>query len=297
MNVPSHASFVRHKPEYRDERTLSPSLYETAHDAMQTAYPSLMSKFGHHLAAHPLFAHAAITALAKRHPTTLIETGEGFLNGGDRLVGMDINHSWVRLREIDREAGNDALMRSVLKEIKPIVTEISGAMIQPEARLLVASPHAIVPLHLDEDYAIHLQISGASRVITYSPGHDGIMPQHLHEQAMSRPLLSLPNNQAAHQVSSQLEISPGEALFMPAFEPYRVVVHDEVAVALVLSWRSRWSVEYANACRFNARLRASGAQPDAAKAYPVRNRVKSCAWRALQVWDGLTGGRADRSER
>ncbi|MEL7198429.1 MAG: hypothetical protein AAGL10_08955 [Pseudomonadota bacterium] len=291
MNLPIQSSFSQATEPRSFPSAELPAFYDAAQDVLAVNYPTRWCTFGHHLTRNSLLRMGEIEQLVKtmsaagqKSSCEIEDTIDG-LNARDALSRLREIPSVIRLRDIDRFASYDALMRDALKQVKPHVKNVSGPMLRPEAALVIASPYKRAKIRLDPAYTIHIQISGSRSVTHCSETPMPIANAEEFEQFVGSGVACQAIEDSIEAQSTIRHVAPGEALFAPAFVPYREQAHDEVSVSLALSWRSRWSIQYEGACRLNARLRGKGAQPDPARIYPSGNLGKGLAWRGWQAWD------------
>lgn len=280
MNLAPQSSFAKRTAPYDPAERLFPAFYDAAHEVMEAAYPLEWCKFGHHLARHPLLARDALVRLAALLPSDSIEAGAGLegLDTAGMLQKIADAKSWMCLRHLERDPRYDMLMRDVLTEVKPFIKGETGAMMRPEARVLIASAHSEIDVKTDMAYTIAFQLSGSRRVM--STGEVQSSPCPAAAQA--------PSNEAApERMLRRYALAPGEAVYIPAFASQAACVDEEMSVSLALTWHSRWSIQCADAHMLNERLHQRGVNPEPVRAYPRSNRAKSYAWRLLQRWDRL----------
>ncbi|PQM27050.1 transcriptional regulator [Sphingopyxis lindanitolerans] len=275
---------------------VGPIFSSDAHAAFNAAYPGVPTHLTHQIAGHPLLELGALLELAGRlRPESLehnaavdlplgIRNADIPANGlsvADTIARIDECGSWVLLKTVDQDAAYAALMREVLAEIEPVVEPRTGAMMRLEGFIFISSPRAVTPLHFDPEYNILFQARGSKTMTLFPPADPDIIGQPFFEQYFAGGPRNLPWRDEWAARGRAIDISPGEAIYVPILAPHWVQTHDDVSVSLSLTWRSEWSFHHADACRFNRRLRARGLNPAAPRLYPQNNRLKSYAQRAL----------------
>lgn len=264
-------------------------------------YPEVPHLLGHKLSRHPLLEIEALAALAERIPESSIEYNRGDLPigvdgkpGGTGLtIGETIRHiaeanSWAVLKNIEQDEVYRALLLGLLEEIRPEIEAKTGAMLRPQGFIFISSPHAVTPYHFDPEHNILLQIKG-SKVMTQFPAGDArYAPDEVHETYHSGGARELSWRDELMDGASEFPLDRGEAVYVPVMAPHFVRVGPTSSISLSITWRSDWSFAEADARGLNRLLRAMGLKPHAPKRWPVRNKTKAYAFRALRRL-GLAG--------
>jgi len=269
---------------------------DEARAAFEAAYPCTPTHLTHQLVGHPLLEVEALKALSQRmRPESLEhnaavglklgirndETPENGLSVQETIERIAECGSWVLLKTIDQDPLYAALMREVLAEIEPVVGASTGPMMRLEGFIFVSSPDAVTPLHFDPEYNILFQARGSKTMTVFPTADPDIIGDPFFEQYFAGGPRNLPWQEDWAARGKPIQISPGEAIYVPILAPHWVKTHGEVSVSLSLTWRSEWSFHHADACRFNRRLRARGLSPASPRLFPADNRLKSYAERAL----------------
>jgi hypothetical protein len=268
------------------------------------AYPTRPRRLAHGLAGHPLLSLEALLQLAGRmRPETIeynaaIDLPMGIANADTPQNGLTIHEtierigecgSWVLLKYIEQDPAYAALMREVLDEIEPLVARKTGAMMRLEGFIFVSSPEAITPLHFDPEYNILFQSRGSKTMTLFPQSDPDIISDRFFEAYFAGGPRNLPWKDEWASRGLQIDIAPGEAIFVPILAPHWVKVHGEVSISLSLTWRSEWSFHHADACRFNRRVRQWGLSPARPVLWPGDNRLRSYGHRALARLDRALG--------
>ncbi len=148
-----------------------------------------------------------------------------------------------------------------------------------EAFLLLSSPHAVTPFHMDPEHNILMQIRGAKTMRIYPSSDYSIVTPELHERYHEGGHRSLEYCEAVEAAGENFDLAPGEAVYVPVKTPHHVRVAEEPSLSLSLTWRSRWSDADAHLHRMNAMLRRRGLRPPPPGAAPARDKVKIFAHR------------------
>jgi hypothetical protein len=259
-------------------------------------YPEVPHKLVHGLRDHPLLMLDALARLGERLPETSVEYNKGDLptgvdpdsdiaNGlsiGDTIRNVDVSRSWAVLKNIEQDADYEALLLSLLAELKPLIEAKTGAMLRPQGYIFVSSPNAVTPYHFDPEHNILLQLKG-SKVMTQFPAGDAFYaPDETHEGYHTGGHRNLVWREELSQGGTDWPLAPGEALFVPVMAPHHVKNGSEPSISLSITWRSDWSFAEADARAFNSVLRKKGLQPSAPGRFPAQNTGKAYAWRLMR---------------
>jgi hypothetical protein len=259
-------------------------------------YPETPHKLAHHLRDHPLLTLDALAALGERLPSASVEYNKGDLpvgidpalvpaNGlliGDTIRMVDTCQSWAVLKNIEQDPDYEALLLSLLGELKPLIEAKTGAMLRPQGYIFVSSPNAVTPYHFDPEHNILLQLRG-SKVMTQFPAGDAIYaPDETHEGYHTGGHRNLVWRDELAAGGTEWPLAPGEALFVPVMAPHHVKNGPEPSISLSITWRSDWSFAEADARAFNSVLRKAGLEPRAPGRFPAQNLGKAYAWRTIR---------------
>ncbi|CAM5314825.1 cupin-like domain-containing protein [Sphingobium scionense] len=263
----------------------------------QNIYPETAGHLLHQLGDHPLLTLDAMVSLASRMKAHTLEHNGAVdvplgtpttklphngLTTVQTIEQIETARSWVLLREIEQDPAYAALMRDVLGEIEPLIAAVTGPMHKLRAYIFISSPQAVTQLHFDPEYNILFQAHGTKTMTLFPPADPEIIGQHFFERYYSGGQRYLPWQDAWAARGNPIRIAPGEAIYVPLFAPHWVKVHDAVSISLSLTWCSEYSIETADAHKFNHKLRGLGLKPGAPAPFPGRNRMKSLGHRALE---------------
>lgn len=263
------------------------------------AYPEAPRVIRHALADHPLLDLDALAALAGKLPDESIE-----YNRGDVPIGVDgkpegtglpiedtIRHiatsnSWAVLKNIEQAPEYEALLLSLLGELRPAIEARTGAMLRPQGFVFISSPNAVTPYHFDPEHNILLQLVGSKTMTQFPAGDARFAPDETHESYHSGGPRELFWHDDLAGGGSEFVLRAGDALMVPVMAPHFVKNGPASSISLSITWRSDWSFAEADARCFNGLLRRAGLSPRAPRRWPASNRGKAYAWRA---WRRLTG--------
>lgn len=269
-----------------------------SHDARRLFagnYPETPHILPHHLTDSPLLSLDRLATLAGQLPVTSIEFNQGDLPIGvdgkpdptgrsieDTILHIATSNSWAVLKNIEQNPDYEALLQSLLSEIRAEIEAKTGAMLRPQGFIFISSPNAVTPYHFDPEHNILLQLKG-SKVMTQFPAGDArFAPDHVHESYHAGGARELQWDDRFQPDGTDFAISAGQALFVPVMAPHYVRNGPESSLSLSITWRSDWSFEEADARGLNRVLRNFGMAPSAPSRWPGSNRTKAYAYRALR---------------
>jgi hypothetical protein len=268
----------------------------SARDIFAANYPETPHKLPHSLGDHPLLTLDALARLGERLPHASVEYNKGDLptgvdptsdiaNGlsiGDTIRNVETSRSWAVLKNIEQDADYEALLLSLLGELKPVIESKTGAMLRPQGFIFVSSPDAVTPYHFDPEHNILLQLRG-NKVMTQFPAGDAFYaPDETHEGYHTGGHRNLIWREELAAGGTQWPLAPGEGLFVPVMAPHHVKNGPEPSISLSITWRSDWSFAEADARAFNGVLRKAGLRPKAPGRFPAQNKGKALAWRTIR---------------
>ena len=258
-------------------------------------YPETPHILQHRLTDNPLLSLDRLAALAGQLPVNSIEFNQGDLPIGvdgkpdptgrsieDTILHIATSNSWAVLKNIEQNSDYEALLMSLLSEIRTEIEAKTGAMLRPQGFIFISSPNAVTPYHFDPEHNILLQLKG-SKVMTQFPAGDArFAPDTVHESYHSGGARELRWDDRFQPHGTDFAISAGQALFVPVMAPHYVRNGPESSLSLSITWRSDWSFEEADARGLNRVLRNFGLAPAAPSRWPGSNRTKAYAYRALR---------------
>jgi len=266
-------------------------------------YPETPHKLNHELAAHELLTLEALAQLGQSLPEHSVEYNKGDLpvgvspdavqaNGlsiGDTIRRVEECGSWAVLKNIEQAPEYEALLLSLLNELRPYIEAKTGAMLRPQGFIFVSSPDAVTPYHFDPEHNILMQLRGRKTMTQFPAGDARFAPDETHEGYHAGGHRNLQWDDSFAKAGREFTLTPGEALFVPVMAPHHVRNGPEPSVSLSITWRSDWSFEEADARGLNAYIRRMGLRPNAPGRFPARSRGKAIVFRSLRKI-GLTSG-------
>ena len=264
-------------------------------EAFAASYPEVPHKLAHTLDTHPLLTLESLARLADSLPSRFIECNLGnqpigvdsvpeqlLENVGERVLNIDTAQSWIALREVDRDPAYEALLHELLEEVRPKITERTGAIYNVQGFIFITSPGGVTPYHFDPEHNILFQVRGSKTVNVFPAGDTKYAPDEYHEIYHTGGRPELPWRAEMSAGAKRIAICAGEAVYIPVMAPHFVQNGGEVSISISVTWKSEWCVEEADARGLNRLLRKVGLKPTAPQRWPHRNRSKSFAWKALR---------------
>jgi hypothetical protein len=269
---------------------------EDSRKQFDSCYPEQPHVFDHAMVSHQLLTLEALAKLGTALPGKSVEYNPGDLpvgitpedvpdNGmtiGDTIRMIEQSASWAVLKNIEQVPEYEALLLSLLGEIRPILETKTGQMLKPQGFIFVSSPDAVTPYHFDPEHNILLQLRGEKWMTTFPAGDARFAADEIHEAYHVGGHRNLVWQDDFEADGTRHHLTPGKAIFVPVMAPHYVQNGSEPSISLSITWRSDWSFEEADARALNGLLRKRGMKPKAPERFPARNRTKSLAWRVLR---------------
>lgn len=259
------------------------------------AYPEVPHLLRHELADHPLLALDALAALAGDLPGSSIEYNRGDLPIGvdgkpggtglsieDTIRHIATSNSWAVLKNIEQVPAYEALLLSLLAELRSEIEAKTGAMLRPQGFVFISSPNAVTPYHFDPEHNILLQLTGSKAMTQFPAGDSNFAPDQVHESYHAGGARELTWHDDLAAGGQDFALSPGDAVYVPVMAPHFVRNGPFTSISLSITWRSDWSFAEAEARGFNRVLRKYGIAPSAPERWPASNYGKSLAFRVLR---------------
>ncbi|AMO72298.1 transcriptional regulator [Sphingorhabdus sp. M41] len=273
---------------------------EQSRQQFARCYPEQAQVLDHQMASNEWLTLEALARLGEALPGASVEYNPGDLpvgikpenvpsNGltiGDTIRTIDQSASWAVLKNIEQVPEYEALLLSLLAEIRPILEAKTGQMLKPQGFIFVSSPGAVTPYHFDPEHNILLQLRGEKWMTTFPAGNARFAADEIHEGYHLGGHRNLVWEDDFAAEGTRHHLTPGKAIFVPVMAPHFVQNGPEPSISLSITWRSDWSFEEADARAFNGWLRKRGITPRAPGRFPARNRVKAFAWRVLRKISG-----------
>ncbi len=259
------------------------------------SYPEMPHLLRHGLAEHPLLMLEALTTLAGWLPAASIEynradvpigvvekPGTTGLRIEDTIRHIATSESWAVLKNIEQVPEYEALLLGLLGELRPEIEARTGAMLRPQGFIFISSPNAVTPYHFDPEHNILLQLAGTKVMTQFPAGDPHYAPDSVHEAYHTGGARELIWRDELLAGGTEFPLGPGDALYVPVMAPHFVRNGPASSISLSITWRSDWSFAEADARAFNHLLRRRGMEPRPPGRWPLGNRTKAYALRALR---------------
>lgn len=269
---------------------------DMAKSGFSALYPETAGTFAHGLKDHPLLQLGALADLAESLDPSKVEYNIGDIpvgiapedvpaNGmsiGDTIRNIDSANSWSVLKNVESDSRYAALLDRLLGELADTVGSRTGALLKPQAYIFVSSPNSMTPYHFDPEHNILLQLVGSKTMRTYPAGDSRFAPDIAHETYHLGGHRNLQWQPGFVEQGTDHALAPGTAVYVPVMAPHYVRNGPEPSISLSITWRSKWSMDEANARAFNGWLRRKGFRPAPPQRFPGANSAKSNAWRLIR---------------
>ncbi len=259
-------------------------------------YPEQPQVLDHDMAANALLSLDALAKLGTALPKASVEYNPGDLPVGidpddvpengmsiaDTILMIENSASWAVLKNIEQVPEYEALLLSLLAEIRPILESKTGKMLRPQGFIFVSSPSAMTPYHFDPEHNILLQLRGEKTMTVFPAGNEKFAPAKSHESYHTGGPRNLVWQDDFADHGQAFHLTPGKAIFVPVMAPHFVRNGSQSSISLSITWRSDWSFAEADAHAFNHMLRGWGMSPKAPGRFPNHNKGKAMSWRILR---------------
>ncbi len=273
-----------------------PVFGEDMRQQFAACYPEQPQLLDHDMSTNALLSLDALARLGTALPKASVEYNPGDLPVGidpkdvpdngmsiaDTILMIENSASWAVLKNIEQVPEYQALLLSLLAEIKPILENKTGKMLRPQGFIFVSSPGAMTPYHFDPEHNILLQLRGEKTMTVFPAGDERFAPAKAHESYHTGGPRNLVWEDGFADQGKAFHLNPGKAIFVPVMAPHFVRNGSQPSISLSITWRSDWSFAEADAHAFNHMLRGWGLNPKAPGRFPERNSAKAISWRALR---------------
>ena len=287
--------------------TGAPRVFEDfAAAEFERLYPERSGTFTHSLASDPRLELNALADLAESLAPSSVEYNAGDLpigidpaqvprsriSIGDAIRSIETAGTWAVLKNVESHPSYRALLMDLLAELELRIAARTGAMLRPQAYIFISSPHAVTPFHFDPEHNILLQLRGSKTMTTFPAGTSICAPDVEHERYHRGGHRNLAWQDHFSKAGMPHELTPGTAIYVPVMAPHFVENGPQTSVSLSITWRSRWSMDEANARALNGWLRERGITPADTKRFPTNNAIKSLSWKIVRRLGAANGASA-----
>ncbi len=273
-----------------------PVFGENMRQQFAACYPEHPQLLDHDMSTNALLSLDALAKLGTALPKASVEYNPGDLPMGidpndvpdngmsiaDTILMIENSASWAVLKNIEQVPEYQALLLSLLAEIKPILESKTGKMLRPQGFIFVSSPGAMTPYHFDPEHNILLQLRGEKTMTVFPAGDERFAPATAHESYHTGGPRNLVWQEQFAETGKAFHLTPGKAVFVPVMAPHFVRNGPQPSISLSITWRSDWSFAEADAHAFNHMLRGWGMNPTMPGRFPNQNKAKAVSWRILR---------------
>lgn len=275
-------------------------LIEIDATAVGDVMPTRTFRLKHRLAGHPLFELDRLARLAASLPAEQVEFNGPVMVGQDpRLTpsnGLSAEEtvrrieeckSWMVLKNVEHDPDYKALLDACLDQVAEQTGGVMGGALKRQAFIFVTSPRNVTPLHTDPEYNFLLQIRGSKRMSLFDQRDRAIVSEEDLEMYPGKHR-NLPYRDEFEAKATRQHIEPGDAIFVPLFDPHWVENGPEVSVSLSITWHTETSLRLVKLSYVNAVLRKLGFPQAPAGAHKALDAVKVAAYDiARPIYDAV----------
>ena len=273
------------------------SLLENFGEAEAAAFQEEILSFRHRLEDTGLFTDEALVDLLEQHPSEKLDVctmsnadprfPNRFMTGDFRdvdgktlLEAAKAGAVWMNVREA---MNLHADYRDALERMYGELAHRTGnAAFNPRGGVLISSPIAKVPYHVDKTETILWHVRGEKRILIY-PRTQDFIPDASYEATLTSIIEDdLPYDASMDADATVFDLQPGQALTWPLNSPHRVE-NRTFCVSVTTEYSTRESALKNSAMLANAVLRSkTGLSPSFERDHPAVRRTKSVLGRALK---------------
>ncbi|WP_439634443.1 hypothetical protein [Glycocaulis sp.] len=238
-------------------------------DQTRSDFRERITRTTHNLHTSPLFSEAAIERLIEIHPreyadfATMDETGSrsswktgdpGQLSGKELIRAVKSGRLWINLRNL---FGIHDEYRALLDQMFAELQDENPGFhpVRILGGLLVSSPQAKVPFHMDRTDTMLWHISGKKRVFVY-PHHDEVATDEEREEVLLHAFNDELNYRPeAEKHAKYFDLEPGEMICWPLHTPHRVENMGTLNISLATEYTTPEARRQNNAMYFNGVMR------------------------------------------
>lgn len=245
---------------------------------------------GHNLCGHPLFEIERLLQLSRVLPEEKVEYHAGTvplgldpaktprtgLSAAETIRRIEDCKSWMVLRNAELDAEYRDLLERCLAEVGAHSEPIRPGMRTFEAFVILSSPAAVTPYHIDPEHNFLLQIRGKKRVTVFDRG---LVADEQLERFFSGAHRNLPFDGSLDMHGQTFELPPGKGIHIPVTAPHHVVNGPGVSVSFSITFRTPDIGRRQDAFAFNAALRKTGLRPSPVGRSARRDALKSLTMR------------------
>ncbi|MGB5948504.1 MAG: cupin-like domain-containing protein [Parvibaculum sp.] len=271
--------------------------------------PTRTFRLRHHLADHPLFKLDRLARLAASLPADQIEfngpvlpnqdpdlTPSNGLTPEETVRRIEECRSWMVIKNAESDPEYKALLDACLDQVAEQTGGVMGCALRRQAFIFVTSPGNVTPFHMDPEYNFLLQIRGQKRMSLFDYRDRAIVSEEALELYPGKHR-NLPYRDEFEAGATQQHLDPGDAIFVPLFEPHWVQNGPEVSVSFSITWQTKESLRLVKLSYVNAGLRRLGFPQAPAGTHKALDAIKVAAYDVLRpIYDAVRKIAGDRQK-
>ena len=290
--------------EWKGKRAMDTLMTDTDHTPLLSDWDAAKSEafqkqilgFRHELASTGLFTDEALADLLDKHPSDQLDvctmgaqdgpfpnqfrTGDFREVDGKTLIeAAKAGAVWINVR---RAMVLHPEYKAVLDRMYgELALHTGNAAFNPRGGVLISSPVARVPYHVDKTETILWHIRGAKRIYLY-PRTERFLSEESYEATLTDHINDdIPYDADMDAEATVVDLEPGQALTWPLNSPHRVD-NRAFCVSVTTEYSTRESALRNSAMLTNFLLRSKfGMEPSYHADGPLARRTKSVIGRAL----------------
>jgi hypothetical protein len=268
------------------------------HGEFRRNYNRVNFMFAHELAGSPMWELPNLIALSRRmpdHRDTYWSNGkiavennweykqDERLSLDETIVNIGHNNSMVMLKHTEQDPEYGPELQKVLARI----VELSGERMRDdvtvgEVLILISSPNRVTPYHMDGETNFLLQVAGDKQFYVFDHTDRTLVTDLDLEKFYSISMVLATYRPERQADAKAYDLRAGFGIHVPVNAPHWVQNHDNVSVALSVTYELRSVDRLQELHRINRRLRSVGLSPSAPGASRWRDDLKLAAYRTAR---------------
>ncbi|MEZ4270056.1 MAG: cupin-like domain-containing protein [Myxococcota bacterium] len=206
------------------------------------------------------------------------------------IANIEVNGSYVLMKNVETDPEYGRLLDELLDEIQILSEPLDPGVTDRVAFLMISSPHAITPYHMDREMNFLLQVQGNKEVHLWDPADRQVVSEDELETYFA--WHSLAKTKYRDEIQSKahvFKLTPGDGVHHPSTAPHWVKNGNEVSISFSTTFWSRASKRRDLVYRSNFALRRLGLKPRPFGESPLIDSVKHRGFRAYSAAKRLLG--------
>jgi len=268
-------------------------------EVMRASYNRRPFLLRHRLVEHPHFELASLFALCRRMDAEQVSCRIGKVpvdaefdsslqryNQGltldDTIEHFEARQAYIVIYNPERDAEYRPVIQELVGEVASNTEPIEPGMNWYSTYIFISTQDSVTPYHMDREMNFLLQVRGSKTVKLWDPFDDEIMTPTQRELLLSY-IGQRPTYRPSFEAKAMVfELEPGLGVHHPFIAPHLVHTGPALSISLAITFRTRRSDTWTNACRFNQRARKLGLRPEPVGRRPLVDQTKSAVLTAYQ---------------